>query len=259
MFIMNEYFNPDMKILKVERQRLGRYWNIPDLSAPYWRLYWNEDKGASVWLNKKEYPLLADEMTLIPPNTHFSSVNRESPMHFYVHFTAGPPFDGISAQIIRICPGTEILGKVRQVSGVLDDGKADPVKLSMEVMMLILYCLGYVPDKCIRQRKIDPRISTAMRMIEEELAAPPSNSAIAGKLCMSTNAFLRLFRQNAGVSPQLYSRNKRIDKACILLHYSDLDIKQIAAETGFCDRFHFSRVFRKLRGSGPAEFRKMTS
>jgi AraC-like DNA-binding protein len=67
---------------------------------------------------------------------------------------------------------------------------------------------------------------------------------------------MRLFRANAGMSPQLYSRIRRIEKACILLHYSDLDIKEIASETGFCDRFHFSRVFKKMRKVGPSEFRR---
>ena len=88
------------------------------------------------------------------------------------------------------------------------------------------------------------------------ISKPLSNDIIARRLSMSTNAFLRLFRENAGMSPQLYSRIRRIEKACILLHYSKLDIKQIASETGFCDRFHFSRVFKKLRSTDPAEFRR---
>jgi len=45
-------------------------------------------------------------------------------------------------------------------------------------------------------------------------------------------------------------------ESCRLLHHSELSIKQIAERTGFCDRGHFSRVFRGERGLGPAEFRK---
>jgi len=257
---MNEYFNPDIKILMVKCQTLGKYWNMADLSAPYWRLYWNNIGGASVWFNRKEHPLLPSSMMLIPPNTHFSSACRGTPpKHFYVHFTASPPFDGIPPQVIALPCGKEMIDTARELSRLLSKGNPEPMRISVGAMSLIFNSLNFISDKFVAQGKSDPRIAMAMKMIEDGLSAPPSNSRIAEKLCMSTNAFLRLFKENAGISPQHYSRNKRIDKACILLHYSGHDIKQIAADTGFCDRFHFSRVFRRLRGVGPSEFRKITS
>ncbi len=256
---MDEYFNPDIKILMIKRQPLGRYWNMADLAAPYWRFYWNSSEGASVWFGKKEYPLTPSVLTLIPPDTHFSSTCSGMPIHYYMHFTAGPPFTEIQPQIIRMVPGGEMLSRIRGAVKMFSSKKADPIRLSLEALQIILACLCAVPEKSINRREIDPRVAAAMKMIDENPASPPSNAVIAGRLAMSTNSFLRLFRRNAGISPQLYSRNKRIDKACILLHYSGFDIKQIAAETGFCDRFHFSRVFRALRGVGPAEFRKIKS
>jgi transcriptional regulator GlxA family with amidase domain len=33
-------------------------------------------------------------------------------------------------------------------------------------------------------------------------------------------------------------------------------VEQIAEATGFWDRYHFSRVFKQVRGMGPAEFRR---
>jgi AraC-like DNA-binding protein len=253
---MNEYFNPDIKILVVDCVRLGRFWNAPDLSAPYWRFYWNNKEGASVWLGGKEHPLTPAEIILIPPNTHFSSACNDAPMHFYIHFTASQPFADMAPRIIRILPGDEMRGIIMETVKLVSGKKTGSVKLSVAVLMLILYVLRSVPVNSAAEKKLDSRISAAMKMIDEGLAKPPSNNAIAGKVSMSTNAFLRLFGENAGMSPQLYSRTRRIEKACILLHYSDFDIKQIAAETGFCDRFHFSRVFKNLRGVGPSEFRR---
>jgi transcriptional regulator GlxA family with amidase domain len=40
------------------------------------------------------------------------------------------------------------------------------------------------------------------------------------------------------------------------LHHSALSIEQIAERCGFCDRYHFSRVFQKHREMGPATFRR---
>lgn len=253
---MNEYFNPEIKILIVDCVRLGRFWNTPDLSAPYWRFYWNDKEGASVWLDGKEHPLMPAQIVLIPPNTHFSSACRGNPMHFYIHFTAGHPFAGVPPQIIGIAPGSEIRGVIGEILELLARDRSSSIDLSISALMLILYALKRVRVAYAAEEKLDSRIASAMKMIDENISRPPSNNVIAGKLSMSTNAFLRLFRENAGMSPQLYSRTRRIEKACILLNYSGLDIKQIASETGFCDRFHFSRVFKKLRKVGPSEFRR---
>ncbi len=253
---MNEYFNPDIKILVVDCVRLGRFWNTPDLSAPYWRFYWNNKEGASVWLDGNEHLLTPSDMILIPPNTHFSSVCKGEPMHFYIHFTASQPFADLSPQVIRIPAGGEIRRIIAETVKIISRNESGTVKLSIDVLTLILYVLRSVPVDFAGKRKLDSRISLAMKMIDENISKPSSNDMIARRLSMSTNAFLRLFRENAGMSPQLYSRTRRIEKACILLHYSDLDIKEIASETGFCDRFHFSRVFKRLRKTGPAEFRR---
>ena len=57
-------------------------------------------------------------------------------------------------------------------------------------------------------------------------------------------------------SSDLFVRARRIELAGVLLHNSAKKIEEIAAATGFCDRYHFSRVFKRLRGMGPAEFRR---
>lgn len=41
----------------------------------------------------------------------------------------------------------------------------------------------------------------------------------------------------------------------VLLLSSRLGIKEIAEETGFCDCYHFSRVFARRHNMGPARFR----
>ena len=54
----------------------------------------------------------------------------------------------------------------------------------------------------------------------------------------------------------LGTRRQRVERACVLLHATGNSIEQIAEATGFCDRYHFTRVFTRLRGVSPAAFRK---
>jgi transcriptional regulator GlxA family with amidase domain len=92
--------------------------------------------------------------------------------------------------------------------------------------------------------------------IEKHLSLSISNRDLAKRIGMSVNAFTRLFREHAGNSPQNYLIKKRIQKACMLLKYSPSSIDEIARETGFCDRYYFSRVFKKTCGESPAKFKK---
>jgi transcriptional regulator GlxA family with amidase domain len=38
-----------------------------------------------------------------------------------------------------------------------------------------------------------------------------------------------------------------------------MSVDEIAAAAGFCDRFHFSRIFKKQLGVGPARYRTQCS
>jgi transcriptional regulator GlxA family with amidase domain len=74
---------------------------------------------------------------------------------------------------------------------------------------------------------------------------------------MGENAFIRLFSSQIGKPPQQYYREKRIERACWLLNNSKASIEQIANETGFVDRYHFSKVFKTSTGETPASYRRL--
>ncbi len=47
-----------------------------------------------------------------------------------------------------------------------------------------------------------------------------------------------------------------MEKACALLHHSELTIEQVTDRTGFADRFHFSKSFKGATGLTPVRYRK---
>ncbi|GGX21061.1 hypothetical protein GCM10007242_30290 [Pigmentiphaga litoralis] len=49
----------------------------------------------------------------------------------------------------------------------------------------------------------------------------------------------------------------RVDRAKEHLRQSDLPLSQIAAVCGFADQSHFTRVFTRLVGTGPATWRRL--
>jgi len=73
---------------------------------------------------------------------------------------------------------------------------------------------------------------------------------------LNTDAFVRWFRTEMGLTPAVYIAGRRIREACRRLGFTDASIEEIADLVGFADRHHFSRVFKTHLGCGPSAFRK---
>jgi len=77
-------------------------------------------------------------------------------------------------------------------------------------------------------------------------------SAIAKTLGFSYETFRKKFKSRFGVSPHQYRQRYLMQKACTLLLNRRLSVKETAAALGFCDEFHFSRLFKKVTGRPPS-------
>jgi AraC family transcriptional regulator len=69
----------------------------------------------------------------------------------------------------------------------------------------------------------------------------------------------RVFRQFEHCTPGEYQRKLQVRAACGLLRDLQWPLAVIAAECGFADQSHFTRVFRRRIGTTPAHFRRMFS
>ncbi len=76
--------------------------------------------------------------------------------------------------------------------------------------------------------------------------------------CMSRTAYLKEFKRITGMTPAQLQTAHKIQTAKSLLCYSNLNLSEIASETGFYDISHFTRVFLKEVGKSPATYRKQT-
>ncbi len=81
-------------------------------------------------------------------------------------------------------------------------------------------------------------------------------AAIGG---VSRGHLVRVFRAELGVGPAEAMRLLRLDRAAFLLARSNLDVQDIAAQTGFADPFHFSRRFAVTYGCSPRSFRRRSA
>jgi transcriptional regulator GlxA family with amidase domain len=62
---------------------------------------------------------------------------------------------------------------------------------------------------------------------------------------MSQNHFIRRFKQYAGVSPNAFRIEKRLEIACEMLISTDMTVERIGTASGYDDPLYFSRLFKK--------------
>lgn len=67
----------------------------------------------------------------------------------------------------------------------------------------------------------------------------------------------RIFKEQYGVTINNYLQQIRITHAKQLLRFSGLTMDKIAVECGMNDANYFSRIFKKVEGISPGEFRKI--
>ncbi len=65
----------------------------------------------------------------------------------------------------------------------------------------------------------------------------------------------RSFKEAFGIPPHRYLLTRRIERATALLRDTDLDITEIAFQTGWSSLGTFGRTFRDVTGESPGELR----
>lgn len=104
-----------------------------------------------------------------------------------------------------------------------------------------------------------PLIRQALAFIHQNYMLPISRKDIARSVNLSENYFTSLFREEMHLTPWEYLTRLRIRIACRLLQETSLNIKAIALQVGFSDPGYFTRVFTRLMGDTPQNYRRDAS
>lgn len=81
-------------------------------------------------------------------------------------------------------------------------------------------------------------------------------ASIASEAGYSKYHYIRLFKQQTGMTPWQYLLSLKMQRACRQLTGTGLPIGQIAAGLGFGDANYFSRAFRRIIGLSPQSYRR---
>lgn len=102
----------------------------------------------------------------------------------------------------------------------------------------------------------DQRLSRVVETILDHPENPHTVDGLADVAHMSRSTFARHFEKCFGRTPMDYVRDVRLRRGAQLLRRAGLSLDNVARNSGFASRSHFSRAFQKQYGCAPTEFRK---
>lgn len=102
----------------------------------------------------------------------------------------------------------------------------------------------------------DPFVNEAINYIEENLERKISVEHLCNKFHVSKNYLYEAFKANLSNTVTGYINEARIRRAKELLEQTNLSVYQIAEKVGVENYTYFCKLFKKLSGTTPTQYRK---
>lgn len=116
-------------------------------------------------------------------------------------------------------------------------------------------CDQYITDQKMKSNTDNELIDKALDFIHKHYTQELTLQHVADHIHISRNYFSILFKRFLGQNFIDYVIDLRIKKARELLVHTSLKVYEVAGNAGFNDVKYFSKLFKKVTGSSPGDFR----
>lgn len=99
-------------------------------------------------------------------------------------------------------------------------------------------------------------IDDIVELMRDNIDKSYSLEELSSRSGLSASYFRMLFKQMTGCTTVQFQNRLRIEKAKDLILSGTCNVTEAARAVGFSDVFYFSRMFKKLTGKNPSEYRE---
>ncbi|WP_316793650.1 AraC family transcriptional regulator [Pedobacter frigoris] len=227
-------------------------------------IYCIDGKGW-VSLRNKEMEVKKGQFLILPKNKpHVYGADEDEPWSiFWIHFSGRLSGDFVD----QLTENQDIHSKMvpyddkrietfNNIYNTLVSGYSQD-NLNYATMQLWGFLSSFCyPNLFTAQENKEDEIERAIKYMQQNIHKNLVLGEMAADLNRSSSHFSALFKKKTGYPPLEYFNHIKMQKACQLLVFTDLQIKELSWKLGYKDQFYFSRVFHKFMGQSPLEYRK---
>jgi len=275
-------------LLHIDYVKLNQKWNFNNVISPYYRLYYI-DEGEGFISDEKETIKLEPGYLYIIPS--FTLCHLKCPDYLSQYFVQ---FFEESAVGISLFANNRASMKVKALDLDIENFKRlllinphrginrsnnpkvyekniyyreyqelnnlQSMSVYMETQGIILQLVSrFLTLETFKQSdipSIPSKILEAISYIQLNLRNNLTVTDLAKRANQHPDYFSRLFHQSTGERPIAFIHEKRIERAQYLITTTSMSYEEIASETGFENSPYFSKVFKKVTGMTPGQYRE---
>lgn len=270
-------------MLNVGRARHNADWNWKNVSSPFTRIFYVEEGEALLHLPEKSVALKSGRLYIVPAYTVHSYECHGLFDHYYLHVYEGykkemnlqdvydlptevTPDNHIDMLFSYMCerqPEARLpqsdpksYDTSAQTSDYMQRYRDMPFGEKMEMRGAMLMIMSHFMRHAVpRVWTHDERMKRVLEHIHSHLDNDVDLDELADVACITKPYLIRLFKREFGTSPIQYINRKKVERAQLLLFTSNMAVKEVAYTLGYNDHSYFIRLFHKLTGLTPLEYR----
>lgn len=215
--------------------------------------------------NGQHWPVVAGDFLIVLPGTaHSYGADEDEPWTIHwAHFDGARAADFLELAGITpaqpLFPVGERLGLVTLFMEILQTLQSGYSRYHLlaaaaalrQILSQVALVHRYAPEGSRRDVHVERMISFMLERLDEPLTL----DALAAEAAMSRSHFSRRFHDRTGYAPIDYFIRLKMQRAGELLEGSDLSIGEISELLGYTDPYYFSRLFKKIMGAAPTQYR----
>ncbi len=229
-----------------------------------------------------EYEIPENGMLILEPNRrHWGhQPSPEGTEVYYLHLMHEPPLRTVAANEVQwtavspsptfrdLEPGIQMMYLPK--FGPIETGELFPLldqmlmlknRFSLENQLPLQALLGQFfvalqkslrTQTISRSQKLSEQIINYLYMTSDR---PFRLDDLSGHFNFHIDYLSKCLKKHTGLTPLQYANRIKIERAKLLLHNTDLPLKEIVTQVGFTDYNYFLRMFRQHTGISPAKYR----